>query len=60
MSAIEQNGKEEDGKTERIYPVWLCVALEIRIEGCSLVQKAAKSLVLCLYKALKLMTAKHI
>ena len=52
MGSIGLNGKEGEGKEEGIYPVWLCVALEIleiRIEGYSLVQKAAE-----------LMTTKHI
>ena len=50
MSSIEQSGKEGEGKVEGIYPVWLCVALAIRIEGYSLVQKAARTLVFCCTK----------
>ena len=39
MGSIEQNGKEE-GKVDGIYPVWLCVALEIRVEGYPRWQKS--------------------
>ena len=60
MSSIEQSGEEEEGKVEGIYPVWMSVALEIRREGYPLVQKAARTLVVCCTKLSNFMTAKHI
>ena len=33
MRFIERNGKEEEGRVGGSYPVWLCIALGIPIEG---------------------------
>ena len=45
MSFIERNQKEEEGRAEGSYPVWLCVALEIPIEGYPLPQKVARTFI---------------
>ena len=50
MVSTEKNGEEEEGNVEGICPVWLCVALEKLVEGYPLVQKAARTLVVCCTK----------
>ena len=61
ISSIEQKGKEEEGKVEGIYPVWLCVAFEKYVQkAIHLYKKRLSRSQPSFYKALKFMTAKHI